>query len=108
MEKVENYCIVYCNTDSNENAELIANSLITDKLAACVSIIPKVISIYTWENQIDKRNEYMLMVKTALNKLDLIEKKIKELHNDNVPEIISIKIENISKDYLNWMEDSLK
>ena len=46
-------CIVYCTTDSRQNAETIANQLLEQNLAACVQIMPGMTSVYRWDNQYD-------------------------------------------------------
>ena len=108
MEKVQNYCIVYCNTDTLANAELISKAIISEKLAACVSIIPNIISIYEWEDKIEQRNEFNLTIKTSLEKMEKLEIRITELHSDKVPEIICVGINSISKPYLEWMKINLQ
>lgn len=54
----------FCTTNSIENAELIGNTLVQEKLAACTNIIPKLTSIYSWDNQIVKDEEVFLIIKT--------------------------------------------
>lgn len=99
--------IVFCNTDSLENAKIIAEKLIQNNFAACVSIIQNVLSVYEWEGKVENRPEFTLKIKTSKQNLDLLEKLILENHPDDVPEIISVKIEEGLKSYLDWLEDSV-
>ncbi|HAU93320.1 MAG TPA: divalent-cation tolerance protein CutA, partial [Alteromonas sp.] len=52
MKTMTDLCIVYCTSDSRQNAEAIANQLLTQQLAACVQIIPGMTSVYRWDNQV--------------------------------------------------------
>ena len=108
MEKTKNFRIVFITTDTIDNAKSIAKAIVNEHLAACCSIVPNLISFYTWENNTMETNEYMLIIKTSVGKLDSLQNRILELHNYELPEIISTQISEGYLPYLKWMEDSLK
>jgi periplasmic divalent cation tolerance protein len=108
MKKFSNYRIVFVTTDSKESAKEIASAIITDKLAACCSIIDGVESVYEWEGKIEESKEFILMIKTKEEKLALLEKRIIELHPYDVPEFITTNIENGSESYLKCLDSSLQ
>ena len=56
--------IILCNTNSQENAELIAQTLVSEELCACVNIIPKIQSIYKWQGKIENDTEFLMLIKT--------------------------------------------
>lgn len=100
------YIVIFCTTNNKENAELIGHSLVQEKLAACTNIIPKMISIYSWNNQIVKDEELLLVIKTKKELFDDVKNKILSLHSYDVPEIISIDIKEGSKPYLDWINEN--
>lgn len=101
------YCIIY-STCPNENnsSELISKQLIKLKLAACVTIIDNVTSIYTWENKLEHSNEKLLIIKTKLSLFEAVKEKIIDLHPYTCPEIIAIPIIDGEQMYLNWLNKS--
>ena len=72
--------LILSNTNSIENAKLIANTLVKDKLAACVNIIPQIKSIYFWNNEITEDDEYLMVIKTKKELFENVKNKIVELH----------------------------
>lgn len=98
------YRIVLCTIDSIKNANELAHNLVKARLAACVNIVSGVTSVYEWENAICEENEYLLIIKTKSDLYKKLETKIKEFHPYEFPEIVSLKIDNGSKSYLDWIE----
>ena len=86
----------------------IAEILVNEKLAACINIIPEVQSVFRWKNKIDNTPEIILIIKTTLNLYDILEKRIKQLHPYELPEIIAVPIEKGLTEYLNWVSENTK
>ena len=105
MNKENTLKIVLCNTGSLQNAEKIASELVKLKLIACANIIHNVSSIYEWNGKIEQRSEYTMIMKTFNKNIPEIETKILNLHEDEVPEIISLNSNYVYKNYLKWAED---
>ncbi len=95
-------------TVKNRDAKRLSERLVSEKLAACVSAVPNVKSVYWWRGKIEHANEVLLVVKTSTKKLDLLIRRIKELHSYEVPEIIALRVERGLPAYLKWLEESLK
>ena len=86
----------------------IAEILVNEKLAACINIIPEVQSVFRWKNKVDNTPENILIIKTTLNLYDILEKRIKQLHPYELPEIIAVPIEKGLTEYLNWVSENTK
>lgn len=99
------YAIVLITAPDEEMAAKIAKSLVKNQLAACVSIIPQVRSIYRWENEICDDSEVQLVIKTVTDAFDQLQRVVKDIHSYDVPEIIQLPIENGSQDYLQWIDN---
>ncbi len=99
---ITDYAVVLVTASSRLEAEKIAQALVEEKLAACVSFMP-IHSIYTWKSELCQEDEWQLMIKTDLRQFEQLEIKIKQLHSYEVPEIIALPIIKGSADYLNWI-----
>lgn len=97
--------VVYCTCPDLATAERIAETLVDERLAACVNIIPGLTSIYRWQGQIQRDAELLLIIKTRNMLYPLLEARIRELHPYAVPEIIALPIQSGSAAYLNWIVD---
>ncbi|MBA6264003.1 MAG: divalent-cation tolerance protein CutA [Colwellia sp.] len=100
--------VIMCTCPDINNAKLIAQHLIKERLAACVNIIPNVISIYRWQDTIESDEEIQLIIKTQSDKFNEVANEIKRLHRYDTPEIIAMNIQQGDNSYLNWINESLK
>ena len=104
MKKAE-YIIVITAASSQKEAERIADALVDKRLAACVSIVPKIKSIYIWKGKKEKTHEVLLIAKSKRERFNDIVRQVKILHSYEVPEIISLPIISGNKDYLDWIRE---
>jgi periplasmic divalent cation tolerance protein len=107
MDIATDFRIVYVNIDSIDIATNISKILIQENLAACCTIIPNVKSFFSWKDEICIRNEFMIMIKTHISKLDSLSYRVTELHTDEVPEIITVNLAESSLPYLDWLKSEL-
>ena len=96
------YGVVLVTVASFEQGKTIAHALVEEKLAACVNIYP-ISSVYMWQGKVNRESEHQLTIKTDLNKFARLAKKIQELHDYEVPEIIALPIVAGSPPYLDWL-----
>jgi periplasmic divalent cation tolerance protein len=107
QDNIAMHHIIYCTCPNLETAERIARQLVSDKLAACVNILPGVKSIYQWQGQIETAQEHLLLIKSPQVRFAAIDAAIKALHPYQLPEIIAVTIENGSAEYLKWIDSCL-
>lgn len=100
------YGIILVTASSEQEAKVIAKSLVESQLAACVSLIP-IQSIYTWQEKLHQEQEWQLLIKTKLALFEMISAKIQQLHSYQVPEIVAIPLVAGSNSYLQWISAQL-
>jgi len=101
------YIIILSTINTETDAQRIAENLVKSKFAACVNIIPGIQSIYEWEGKQRSDAELLLLIKTTKEKEKDVYEFLIHTHPYETPEIISLPIQNGSKDYLNWISASV-
>jgi periplasmic divalent cation tolerance protein len=91
-----------------KKAEEVARALLSSRLAACVTIMPKVSSLYRWKENTVTDEEALLVVKTEIDRFEDLSKCVKEVHPYDVPEIIALPVVRGNNDYLEWVDCVLK
>ncbi len=99
--------IVLTTAGSLEEARKIARALVERRLAACVNIVPQIESIYRWQNKIESASEWLLLIKTEAAAFAGVRATIETLHSYEVPECISLEVEEGSEEYLDWIDASV-
>lgn len=97
---------VLCSCPSEEVANMIARSLVKDRLAACVSILPEMRSVYRWQGSIESDAERLLLIKTTEERYPELETDIKSQHPYQIAEIIALPVLRGAADYLNWVQEN--
>lgn len=100
--EIAKYSLVLVTAPSKEVADAIATPLVQEKLAACVSLMP-VTSIYTWDHQLQKDEEWQLLIKTEQSRFPDLEARILALHPYDVPEILALPLSAGAQPYLSWI-----
>lgn len=100
--------IVFTTVSKKKEAGDLALKIVEEKLAACVQILPQMTAVHYWEGKISKGKEYLLLIKTVSSKYTKLEKFISENHSYDVPEIIAVDADKVSKKYLDWAKNYQK
>jgi periplasmic divalent cation tolerance protein len=104
---MSNELLVLVTAPSEDEARRIANALVEERLAACVNIVASIESVYRWEGRVTTDRETLLIVKTTAASYDQVEQRVKELHTYSTPEVVAIKIERGSAEYLSWLQSAV-
>ncbi|HLK54801.1 MAG TPA: divalent-cation tolerance protein CutA [Candidatus Angelobacter sp.] len=99
--------IVLTTTGSQEEARKIACALIERRLAACVNIVPQIESVYRWEDKVETSTEWLLLIKTQADLFERVRDAVKELHSYDLPECVMLELAAGSKEYLDWIAESV-
>ena len=100
--------VINCTVPDKKIAKNIAKFLLKNKLAACVSMIENVKSMFSWEGDLCEEKEILLLIKTKRENYAKIKLIIEDLHPYNVPEIIALPVVDCSEDYLKWIASETK
>lgn len=99
--------VVLTTAGSEEEARKIARHLVESQIAACVNIIPRISSIYRWQGRVEEACEWLLVVKTTAAGFEKVRRAISESHSYELPECISLIIDDGSQNYLLWIAESV-
>jgi periplasmic divalent cation tolerance protein len=98
--------IVLTTWPADGDADRIARMLVDERLAACVSVLPPMQSVYRWKDAVETASERQLLIKTKAASVAALEKRVGELHPYDVPELLVLAIEGGSQPYLAWLRES--
>lgn len=99
--------LVLSTAGSETEAQKIAYALVERKLAGCVNIVPRVHSVYRWQGKVESAEEFLLIIKTTRERQEQVCSAIRELHSYELPECIAVAIDAGSKEYLDWIGESI-
>jgi periplasmic divalent cation tolerance protein len=102
------YSVILMTAASEEEAGRLARMLVERRLAACVSQLPGLRSVYWWQGSVQESQEVLLIAKTLKTKVKELIKAVKREHSYAVPEVLSLPVKEGSRDYLRWITESLK
>ena len=95
--------VIYCTVPDKKIAKNITKVLMKHKLAACVSMVENVRSVFSWDGEVCEEKEVLMMIKTRRANYGKIKLVIEEMHSYTVPEIIALPVVDCSEDYLKWL-----
>ncbi len=98
--------ILFVTAGKAEEASKIARTLVAEKLVACVNLVSQIQSIYWWKGEVREDAELLLIMKTRSELVEAVQKRVKELHSYEVPEIIAMPIAQGLPAYLSWIVES--
>ena len=98
------YYLVINTCPDQDVARHLADTLVQERLAACVNIVAGVESVYEWQGELHHDAECLLYIKTRADNYRALETRLRLLHPYELPEIIAVPIADGLAGYLNWIE----
>ncbi|MFA6448098.1 MAG: divalent-cation tolerance protein CutA [bacterium] len=100
------YCAVYITAGGEEEAERIASLLVEKRLAACVTRVGPIQSVYRWKGAVESAAEVLLIAKTKVSTFEALRVAVRAAHSYEVPEIVALPLSDGDADYLRWIEEN--
>ncbi|XP_039938925.1 protein CutA isoform X2 [Hirundo rustica] len=101
------HSIAFVNCLNEQIARDIARAIMDKRLAACVNILPKSSALYFWKGELEESTEILLLVKTRTSKIGELSNYVRSIHPFEIPDIVSLPIEQGNPLYLRWMEENV-
>jgi periplasmic divalent cation tolerance protein len=98
--------VCFVTVDDPAAADKISRTLVSERLAACVNIVPNVTSHYSWKGALETASEQLLVVKTTEQRLEALKARLTEIHPYQVPELIGWPVAAGLPGYLGWVRES--
>lgn len=97
------YQLILCTCPDQKSARDIAKTLLINKLAACINMLPNITSIYEWGGKVVEETEIQLLIKTQAALFNAVNDEIIRIHPYDTPEVIAIDISQGNSDYMHWL-----
>lgn len=98
-----NAVIVLTTVGATFDVGPLAHTLVDERLAACVSVLPAMQSIYRWQGQIHEDDEHQLVIKTSADRVSALQLRLAALHPYDVPELLVLEVASGGQAYLDWL-----
>jgi periplasmic divalent cation tolerance protein len=92
---------------SEADAIALAKTLVAERLAACVNVLPPMISIYRWKGSVEQDKEHQIVIKTTADRLATLEARLRQLHPYELPEFLVVDPVGGASAYLAWVKESV-
>lgn len=84
----------------------IVRTLVDERLIACGNLVEGATSIYRWQGEVQEDAECLGLLKTTVGRIPELERRLRELHPYDLPELIVLTVSSGSRDYLDWVRTS--
>lgn len=95
--------LVLSTAPDDESTDALARTLVEEKLAACVNVLPAMTSTYRWQGAVERTTERQLIIKTTRSVLPTLRTRFVELHSYELPEFIVLDVTSGGAEYLAWI-----
>ena|SRR5436190_22873471 len=104
---MENSCVLVLTTvGSRADAQMLASTLVSERLAACVNVLAEMDSTYRWKGAVESQRERQMVIKTTSERVPALRARVHQLHPYEVPEFVVLPVTGGSEAYLSWIRES--
>jgi periplasmic divalent cation tolerance protein len=100
------YVIVLTTIPADADGPAFGRTLVDERLAACVNLLPIMESVYRWEGRVEQESERQVVIKTARERVVALWERVREMHPYEVPEFVVLPIVDGNDAYLRWVGES--
>ena len=100
--------LVLTTLGADADAVAIARTLVEERLAACVNVLPAMTSLYRWKGQVEQDREQQIVIKTTADRVAALETRLRALHPYELPEFLVLPSGGGSTAYLDWVGESVR
>ncbi len=104
----DEYVLVFNTCPDGRVARTLAERLVAAKLAACVNIVPGLVSVYQWQGKIERSSEHLLLIKTHHSRYQALERELRQHHPYELPEIVAVPLSHGLPAYLSWIAEAVE
>lgn len=99
------YVLVLTTLPADADGPAFGRSLVDERLAACVNLLPVMESVYRWEDEVQQETERQVFIKTTRARVVALWDRVREMHPFDVPEFIVLPIIDGNDAYLRWIAE---
>lgn len=100
--------LIYMTAGSADEARMIGETLVAERLAACVNLIDGMTSIYRWQGEIQRDTEIVMIAKTRKDQVAALTERVKALHSYDCPCVVAVPVEEGNSEFLRWIDEQVK
>lgn len=106
--RTTSHLVILVTAPNLKQARKLAQAALNQKLAACANLVPKLESHYWWQGKLETSEEVLILFKTTKNRVSTLKKLVLDLHPYETPEFVALPIQQGSRSYLEWIEESVR
>lgn len=100
--------LVFSTFPTEDKAREVVRLLVEERAIACGNILPPMGSIYRWKGEVCEETEVLVLLKVSRNACANLQKRLRELHPAEVPEIMAVSVDSGLPEYLDWVRENCR
>lgn len=106
--RVTDKIVVFSTCGDESEAKRVSHHLVSERVAACVTIVPGAASVYRWKGKVEESQEWVLIIKSSRAAFPKLQEELQRVHSYQVPEVVAIPVVDGSPSYLEWLDREIE